>query len=70
MAFTVSGDHEAQEAVWFDQSSHNRYPNTIRRALTSAQVEADDRLALFVTVDAYVAGGHINRDLFQTDHEG
>jgi ParB family transcriptional regulator, chromosome partitioning protein len=71
MAFTVSDDHEAQEAAWFDQPSHNRYPNTIRRILTAAQVEADDRLALFVGVEAYVAaGGTLNRDLFQADHQG
>lgn len=71
MAFTVSDDHEAQEAAWFDQPSHSHSPSAIRRTLTAAQVEADDRLAIFVGVDAYVAaGGHLNRDLFQTDHQG
>jgi ParB family chromosome partitioning protein len=71
MAFTVSDDHEVQEAVWFDPLSDNSYPNAIRRTLTASQIEADDRLALFVGVEAYVAaGGPINRDLFQTDHEG
>lgn len=71
MAFTVSDDHEAQEAAWFDQPSHSHSPSAIRRTLTAAQVEADDRLAVFVGVDAYVAaGGHLNRDLFQTDHQG
>lgn len=70
MAFCVSDDPEAQEAVWFDQSQHHS-PPSIRRALTATQVEADNRLALFVGVDAYVAaGGLINRDLFQTAHEG
>jgi ParB family chromosome partitioning protein len=69
MAFTVSDDHEAQEAAWFEQPSHS--PSAIRRTLTAAQVEADDRLALFVGVEAYVAaGGQVNRDLFQTDHQG
>lgn len=65
----MSDDHSAQETVWFDQTSPG--PHAIRRALTATQVEADDRLGLFVGVHAYVAaGGHINRDLFQTDPEG
>jgi ParB family chromosome partitioning protein len=69
MAFTVSDDHAAQEAAWFDQPSHS--PSGIRRALTITQVEADDALALFVGVEAYAAaGGPINRDLFQPEHEG
>ncbi len=69
MAFTLSDDHAAQEAVWFEGSSHG--PHAIRRALTATQIEADDRLARFVGIDAYVAaGGALNRDLFQTEHEG
>ena len=71
MAFTVSDDHAAQEAAWFDQPPHNHHPSTIRRILTAAQVEGNDRLAVFVGADAYVAaGGIINRDLFQPGHEG
>jgi ParB family chromosome partitioning protein len=69
MAFTVSDDHAAQEAAWFDQNAHN--PSGIRRILTATQIEADDALALFVGIDAYAAaGGPINRDLFQPEHEG
>ncbi len=69
MAFTVSDDHAAQEAAWFGQPSQS--PFSIRRALTATQVEADDALALFVGIEAYAAaGGHINRDLFQPEHEG
>lgn len=71
MAFTVSDSHATQEAAWFDQPSHNHHPGAIRRILTSAQVEGDDRLARFVGAGAYVAaGGLINRDLFQPEHEG
>ena len=71
MAFTVSDDHATQEAAWLELPAHSRHPGTIRRVLTSAQVEGDDRLALFVGADAYVAaGGGINRDLFQPEHEG
>ena len=71
MAFTVSDDHEAQEAAWFDQPDYNRRPSDIRSHLTSAQVEARDRRVAFVGLDAYLeAGGTMNRDLFQSEHEG
>jgi ParB family chromosome partitioning protein len=71
MAFTVSDDPKAQEAAWFDQPPYNRSPTSIRRFLTSAQVEADDPRVLFVTLDAYkAAGGGLIRDLFDEDHGG
>ena len=71
MAFTVSGDHKAQEAVWKELPTFNRSPAAIRRALTEAHVEADDRRALFVGLDAYrAAGGGVVRDLFEPEHEG
>jgi len=56
MAFTVSGDHKAQEAVWHDLPTFNRSPAAIRRALMEAHVEADDRRARFVGLDVYQAG--------------
>ena len=71
MAFTVSDDHAAQEAAWYDQPDYNRRPHSIRAILTEAQVEADDRRVMFVGLDAYLAaGGGMNRDLFQPEHEG
>jgi ParB family chromosome partitioning protein len=71
MAFTVSDDHQAQEAAWLNQPEHNRQPHVIRAALTTAQVEADDRRVRFVGLEAYqAAGGGLNRDLFQPEHEG
>ena len=71
MAFTVTDDMAAQEAVWFDALGWQREPNAIRRALTAPQVEADDWRVQFVGLDAYrEAGGHISRDLFRPDHEG
>lgn len=71
MAFAVSDDPEAQEAAWFDQPQWQRDPAAIRRTLTAAHVEADDRRVLFVGLAAYqAAGGEIVRDLFQPDHEG
>ncbi len=70
MAFTVVDEHGTQESVWFDPNQHHS-PQAIRRALTQAQIEADDPPALFVGIDVYVAaGGRINRDLFQPEHGG
>ena len=69
MAFTVTSDHTAQERVWESPFEHD--PADIRRALSDAWVEAGDRLARFVGLDAYVAaGGSIVRDLFQEEHDG
>jgi ParB family chromosome partitioning protein len=71
MAFTISDDHAAQEAAWFDQPDYNRSPSDIRSGLTAAQVEADDRRVRLIGLDAYLAaGGCMNRDLFQPEHEG
>lgn len=71
MAFAVSDDPAAQEQVWFEQCAYNRSPHAIRAALTAQQVEADDRRVRFITLDAYLsAGGGLNRDLFQPEHEG
>jgi ParB family transcriptional regulator, chromosome partitioning protein len=71
MAFTVSDDHAAQEAAWFDAPDYERSPRSIRRRLTAEHVAATDRRAVFVGLDAYRdAGGHVITDLFQSDDEG
>jgi len=71
MAFTISDDHAAQEAAWFEQLPYNRDPSSIRRTLTAAHVECSDTRALYVTLKAYkAAGGGIVRDLFDDEHEG
>jgi ParB family chromosome partitioning protein len=71
MAFTVSDDHGQQEKVWEELPRWNRDPETIRRSLTAALVEADDAKAVFVGMDAYVAaGGAVLRDLFTPEHDG
>jgi ParB family chromosome partitioning protein len=71
MAFTVSDDHAAQEAAWFDAADWQRSAHAIRQTLTAAHVKANDRRARFVTVAAYVeAGGAIIADLFRTESEG
>lgn len=71
IAFAVTDDHTAQEACWSDLPSWNNGPNAIRRMLTHAQIDASDRRARFVGLEAYQeAGGQITRDLFQPEHEG
>jgi ParB family chromosome partitioning protein len=71
MAFAISDDHAAQEAAWFDVPEWQRDPADIRRTLTAAHIDADDRRVSFVTLAAYqAAGGGVIRDLFQSDHNG
>ncbi len=72
MAFTVSCDHERQDAVWEAiQRSYSREPYAIRRMLTEGAVRASDKRAAFVGLEAYEeAGGTILRDLFQADDGG
>ncbi|MGH7114690.1 MAG: ParB/RepB/Spo0J family partition protein [Stellaceae bacterium] len=70
-AFTVSDDRNAQETAWAELPAWNRHPDTIRRILTRAHVEACDRRARFVGIEAYTAaGGHVLRDLFTPEHDG
>ena len=72
MAFTVSCDHERQDAVWEAiQRSYSREPYAIRRMLTEGAVRASDKRAVFIGLEAYEeAGGTILRDLFQADDGG
>ncbi len=71
MAFTISDDHAAQEAIWFERPFSDLSPQNIRRSLTKALVDSDDRRARFVGAKAYEdAGGAIVRDLFQSEGEG
>ncbi|PKU22992.1 ParB/RepB/Spo0J family partition protein [Telmatospirillum siberiense] len=72
MGFTVSGDHERQEAV-FERlcQSYDKAPYVIRRMLTEGSVRAADKRVQFIGIDAYVAaGGTVMRDLFQGDDGG
>jgi ParB family chromosome partitioning protein len=72
MAFTVTSDHARQEQVWDAlASSYFKEPHIIRRQLTERAVQAADRRALFVGLDAYqAAGGAVMRDLFTEDRGG
>ncbi len=70
MAFTITDDHPVQERVW-QELSWNKSKEMIRRLLTEGQVEASDRRARSIGIEAYqTAGGHIIRDLFDAEHEG
>ncbi|MBJ7499997.1 MAG: ParB/RepB/Spo0J family partition protein [Sphingopyxis sp.] len=72
MAFSVASDHARQEQVWeMLQTSHNLQPWFIRARLTEDKVRASDKRVRFVTLDAYIAaGGHVLRDLFESDDGG
>ena len=72
MALAITDDHAAQERVWDSTQDWQRQPQALRRALTESKVDAaTDRRARFVGVEAYSeAGGQIERDLFQPEHEG
>ena len=66
MAYTVTDDHRRQLKVFKAlQDWQKEDPSAIRAALTEKMVEAGDKLARFVGVDAYVAaGGSTRADLF------
>ena len=72
MAFTVTDDHARQEQVWDGLAQgFNKEPYTIRRLLTEGAVQASDKRAQFVGVEAYeAAGGVVTRDLFDEDGGG
>jgi ParB family transcriptional regulator, chromosome partitioning protein len=70
MAFAVIDDKARQEEVW-ESLSHDKSPPFIRRRLLQGHVSAQDRLAVFVGVEAYeAAGGAVLRDLFAADNGG
>jgi ParB family chromosome partitioning protein len=71
-ALAITDDQGAQERVW-DSAQHEweRSAHNLRRLLTEKQVSASDRRARFIGVEAYVAaGGTLERDLFDAEHEG
>jgi ParB family transcriptional regulator, chromosome partitioning protein len=72
MALAITDDHSAQENVWDSAQNWQKQPHALRSALTESKIDAaSDRRARFVGVKAYTeAGGQIDRDLFQPEHEG
>ncbi|MGH6922862.1 MAG: ParB/RepB/Spo0J family partition protein [Propylenella sp.] len=70
-AFTISGDHEAQERVWNESPAWNLNPRAIKSALTEDEIPASDKRVKLVGLDAYeAAGGAIRRDLFDPEDGG
>lgn len=68
MAFTLTDDHAAQDALLEDNS--RPWAGEIRRRLTETSVRGDDPRARFVGRKAYLtAGGSIRRDLFGSGHD-
>lgn len=71
-AFASEPDAERQLAVWKKLPSyHKGSAHAIREALVGQDLRAGDRLARFVTLDAYrAAGGELREDLFATQGTG
>jgi ParB family chromosome partitioning protein len=72
MAFCITDDHARQEQVFeaLTRREFHPFPQAIRRMLTETCVEASDRRALFVGVEAYeAAGGIVLHDLFDEDDD-
>lgn len=71
MAFAVNPDQDRQMQVYARLAPHQRQTYAIRRAMTETKVPADDRRAVFVGLEAYVAaGGAVLADLFTEAGEG
>ncbi|MGA8597940.1 MAG: ParB/RepB/Spo0J family partition protein [Bryobacteraceae bacterium] len=70
-AFTLTDDHEAQEAVWSQLQPWDRKPQTVRQMLAAEDIPASDKRVRFVGLEAYEsAGGIIRRDLFADGEAG
>lgn len=72
MALAITDDHAAQERAWDSAGQWQRQPGPLRRALTATAVDAaTDPRVRFIGIETYAnAGGHVDRDLFQPEHEG
>lgn len=67
-ALALTDDHAAQEAAWFEAQEWQRDPDELRAALSPEAALASDKMARFVTVEAYEQqGGVVLRDLFDDD---
>lgn len=71
MALSITDDHAAQEAAFYDAPDWQRGPHALRERLTEREVDAGHPLVRFVGLDAYeAAGGKTRRDLFAEDDSG
>ncbi|MBY3370042.1 ParB/RepB/Spo0J family partition protein [Rhizobium laguerreae] len=71
-AFTVSDDHAKQVEVWNGLPSWNRDSRSIKSALQSEAMKANDKRIRFIGgIDVYeTAGGAVKRDLFGEQNSG
>ncbi|SDE09495.1 ParB/RepB/Spo0J family partition protein [Paraburkholderia lycopersici] len=71
MALTITDDHRAQEAAFYDAPHWQRGSAALRDRLIAREVSAAHPLARFVGLDTYTAaGGQVIRDLFADDDTG
>ncbi|NGM78789.1 ParB/RepB/Spo0J family partition protein [Burkholderia multivorans] len=71
MALTITDDHHAQEAAFYDAPHWQRGSVALRERLIAREISAAHPLARFVGLDAYTAaGGQVIRDLFAEDDSG
>ncbi|MCE1251762.1 MAG: ParB/RepB/Spo0J family partition protein [Comamonadaceae bacterium] len=72
MALSITDDHAAQEAAFYDAPQRQRQPSALRERLTEREIDAYRHpLVRFVGLDAYEqAGGGVRRDLFAEDDAG
>ena len=72
MALSITDDHAAQEAAFYDAPQWQRHPSHLRERLTEREIDAYRHpLVRFVGLDSYeAAGGGIRRDLFAEGDAG
>ena len=72
MALSITDDHSAQEAAYYESPTWQRSPSALRDRLTEREIDAYRHpLVRFVGLDSYEqAGGGIRRDLFAEDDAG
>ncbi len=72
MALSITDDHAAQEAAFYDAPTWQRQPSALRDRLTEREIDAYRHpLVRFVGLDAYeAAGGGVRRDLFAEGDAG
>ena len=72
MALSITDDHTAQEAAFYDAPQWQRSPSALRERLTEREIDAYRHpLVRFVGLDTYeAAGGGIRRDLFAEGDAG
>ena len=67
-AFCLTDDHDAQERLFKQVPKPITHAPSIRNALSGGRAPATDRLARFVGLEAYEAGGgRVVRDLFEDE---